>query len=583
MGFQELGLNEFLVRALTEAGYESPTPVQAQSVPAAIAGRDLLVSSQTGSGKTAAFMLPALHRMNDNISDDPLQRVAFTGPRVLVLTPTRELALQVTEACRKYGRHVRFAKVVSVVGGMPYPVQNKQLSQPYDVLVATPGRLIDHLERGRIDFSCLQMLVLDEADRMLDMGFIDDIERILAALPAERQTLLFSATVDPRIEGMTKRLMNNPERIEIVSDVKGHANIEQRMLYTDDMRHKSRLLDVLLRDTTLDQAIVFTATKRDADSLAVELDSAGFAVAALHGDMSQSQRNRTLTGLRRGRFRVLVATDVAARGIDVQTISHVINFDLPKNPEDYVHRIGRTGRAGRSGVAISFASGRDRFQVKAIERYTKNPIAVHTIPGLEPKVEPAREPRRSGPGAGAGPKRFGGPREGFGGGPREGFGARREGGQFNRDGDRKPYPARDGNRAGGYAGGQNSNGNGNTSAQPGGNFDARRAPPRDGNREFNRDGNREFNRDGNREASGGFNRDGNRDGNREAGGGFNRDGNREPARDGNRDFNRDRQTPAQGAPRGANRDFGDRPRPRTPAAPAATRETGTVHRRKFER
>ena len=579
MGFQELGLNEFLVRALTEAGYESPTPVQAQAVPAAIAGRDLLVSSQTGSGKTAAFMLPALHRMNDNISDDPLQRVTFAGPRVLVLTPTRELALQVTEACRKYGRHVRFAKVVSVVGGMPYPVQNKQLSQPYDVLVATPGRLIDHLERGRIDFSSLQMLVLDEADRMLDMGFIDDIERILAALPSERQTLLFSATVDPRIEGMTKRLMHNPERIDIVSDVKGHANIEQRMLYTDDMRHKSRLLDVLLRDTTLDQAIVFTATKRDADSLAVELDSAGFAVAALHGDMSQSQRNRTLTGLRRGRFRVLVATDVAARGIDVQTISHVINFDLPKNPEDYVHRIGRTGRAGRSGVAISFASSRDRFQVKAIERYTKNPIAVHTIPGLEPKAEPAREPRRNGPGAGAGPKRSGGPREGFGGGPREGFGARREGGQFNRDGDRKPYPQRDSNRAGGYAGGQNGNGNGNgngnTAAQPAGNFDARRGPQR----EFSRDGNRGFNRDGNS----GFNRDGNReparDGNREPA----RDGNREPARDGNRDFNRDRQTPAQAAPRGPNRDFGDRPRPRTSAAPAATRETGTVHRRKFER
>jgi len=454
MGFQELGLNEFLVKALTEAGYEAPTAVQAQSIPAAIAGRDLLVSSQTGSGKTAAFMLPALHRMNQDVSDDPLSRVQSAGPRMLVLTPTRELALQVTEACRKYGRYLRNAKPVSVVGGMPYPVQNRQLSQRYDVLVATPGRLIDHMERGRIDFSGLQMLVLDEADRMLDMGFIDDIEQILSRLPAERQTLLFSATVDARIEGITRRLMRSPERIEILSSVKGHADIEQRMLYADDLRHKTRLLDSVLRDASLEQAIVFTATKRDADSLAIELDGAGFAVAALHGDMSQSQRNRTLMGLRRGHYRVLVATDVAARGIDVQTISHVINFDLPKNPEDYVHRIGRTGRAGRSGVAISFASGRERFQVKAIERYTKNTIAVHTVPGLEPKVEVAREPRRPG----SGPKPF------RGGGGREGQGARRGEGQFNRE--RGAYPNKDGVRPERSAAPQREGAWGDRSANP---------------------------------------------------------------------------------------------------------------------
>ncbi|MEY3201256.1 MAG: hypothetical protein RIR70_806 [Pseudomonadota bacterium] len=569
MGFQELGLTEYLVKALTEAGYEAPTPVQEKSIPAAIAGRDLLVSSQTGSGKTAAFMLPALHRMNENLSDDPLTRLQFSGPRVLVLTPTRELALQVTEACRKYGRHLRYAKPVSVVGGMPYPVQNKQLSQKYDVLVATPGRLIDHMERGRIDFSSLQMLVLDEADRMLDMGFIDDIERILASLPAKRQTLLFSATVDARIEGMTRRLMNDPERIEIVSAVKGHANIEQRMLFADDMRHKTRLLDSVLRDATLEQAIVFTATKRDADSLAVELDGAGFAVAALHGDMSQSQRNRTLTGLRRGHYRVLVATDVAARGIDVQTISHVINFDLPKNPEDYVHRIGRTGRAGRSGIAISFASGRERFQVKAIERYTKNTITVHTIPGLEPKVEAPREPRRA---PGAGPKRFGG--------PREGFGARREGGQFNRE--RPAYPQRDGNR-GHY--GQGSAGGNAPSRQPGAGFEGRGNAGgqfnRDGNRSFGgRDGNRDFNRDGNRDGNREFSRDGNREFSRDGNRDFNREGNRSNFnRDGNRSFGQDRRASAQPAQREGNREFGDRQRPRSPS----TNREGTVHRRKFDR
>ncbi len=379
--FASLGLNPAILKAVEESGYTIPTPIQAEAIPAVMAGHDLMASAQTGTGKTAAFILPALNRIAEPSA------VRSKGPRVLVLTPTRELAQQVSDAATKYGKNMRL-KVVSILGGMPYPLQNKLLSSPVDILVATPGRLIDHIERGRIDFSRLEMLVLDEADRMLDMGFIDDVERIAAATPATRQTLLFSATLDGVIGNLAQRLLKSPKRISVAATKARHEHIEQRLMYVDDMAHKNRLLDHLLRDTGLNQALVFTATKRDADSLADGLLAQGHSAAALHGDMSQRERNRTLLNLRRGQVRILVATDVAARGIDVAGISHVINFDLPKFAEDYVHRIGRTGRGGASGIAVSFASNRDALHLKKIERYTGQSIALHTVAGMEPKFKP---------------------------------------------------------------------------------------------------------------------------------------------------------------------------------------------------
>ena len=407
MDFANLGLSEHIVKAVNDAGYTTPTPVQLAAIPAALAGKDLVVSSQTGSGKTAAFMLPSLQRL----TTEPT--IKARGPRVLVLTPTRELAVQVTDACKGYGKNLRYAKAVSVVGGMPYPVQNKLLSSPYEILVATPGRLMDQMNSGRIDFGRLEILILDEADRMLDMGFVDDIEAIVAKLPANRQTLFFSATLDGQVARMMQRMLKDPERIEINSAESRHENIEQRLLVADDIGHKNRLLDGILRDVGVEQAIVFTATKRDADALTLNLESQGHSVAALHGDMNQRMRTRTLDQLRRGHLRVLIATDVAARGIDVRTISHVINYDLPKVAADYVHRIGRTGRGGSSGIAISLAERRDVRLLRAIERYTRQPLAVHTLPGLEARSTMPADDRRPG---GGGPRRDGGRSFGNGGG-----------------------------------------------------------------------------------------------------------------------------------------------------------------------
>ncbi len=379
MKFETLGLNKALLEAIAMTGYTDPTDVQMRAIPEVLAGSDVLVSAQTGSGKTAAFMLPALQLLAEP------HKVAGNGPRVLVLTPTRELAVQVTKATETYGRKMKRVRTVSIVGGMPYPLQNRLLKMGVDILVATPGRLLDQMQSGRVDLSRLQMLVFDEADRMLDMGFKDDIDAVVAKVPADRQTLLFSATLDDTITRMASSMMKNPVRIDVSGHKTRHENIEQRLLYADDLSHKNRLLDHLLRDTEVQQAIVFTSTKRAADDLALDLINQGHAAAALHGDMKQGARTRTLENLKRGRLRVLVATDVAARGIDVQGISHVINFDLPRQAEDYVHRIGRTGRAGRSGIAISLANVRENFQVKLIERFTTQMIPVITIDGLEPK------------------------------------------------------------------------------------------------------------------------------------------------------------------------------------------------------
>ena len=394
MSFESLNLDPALLRAIAETGYTEPTPIQAQAIPVVTQGHDLMASAQTGTGKTAAFMLPAL-----NLLATP-HPVNSRGPRILVLTPTRELAAQVNEAARKYGKFLR-ARTVSIVGGMPYPLQNKLLSQPLDILVATPGRLLDHMERGRIDLSRMQMLILDEADRMLDMGFLPDVERICEQLSADRQTLLFSATLDGDIARIAKQILKNPKTIQVAAQREKHANIEQRLHFVDDMTHKNKLLEHLLIAPEVNQAIIFTSTKRHADLLAEDLYAAGHKTAALHGDMTQGARNRTLTKLRHGDVKVLVATDVAARGIDVHGITHVINYDLPKFAEDYVHRIGRTGRAGNTGIAISFASNVDRHLLRKIEQFTGNKMEPAVIEGFEPKRPlrmdaPSRGDRRDG-------------------------------------------------------------------------------------------------------------------------------------------------------------------------------------------
>ncbi len=376
--FESLNLHPTILKAVEEAGYINPTPIQAQAIPAVLDGRDILASAQTGTGKTAGFTLPAL-----NLLATPHESRS-RGPRILVLVPTRELAAQVNDSARKYGKYLR-ARTVSIVGGMPYPLQNKLLSQPLDILVATPGRFIDHMERGRIDLSRLQMLILDEADRMLDMGFMPDVQRICDALPKERQTLLFSATLDGNIGRIAQDILNNPVTIQVAAQKEKHENIEQRLHHVDDLNHKNKLLEHLLIEPDVNQAIIFTSTKRHADLLAEDLYAAGHKTAALHGDMTQGARNRTLTKLRHGDVKVLVATDVAARGIDVKGISHVINYDLPKFAEDYVHRIGRTGRAGQKGIAIAFASNMDRHVLRKIEQYTGQKLQASVIEGFEPK------------------------------------------------------------------------------------------------------------------------------------------------------------------------------------------------------
>jgi superfamily II DNA/RNA helicase len=396
MKFEELQLAPQLLQALSACGYEEPTPIQAQTIPALLAGQDLIGSAQTGTGKTAAFVLPALHRLTAPARNPAQVRRGVGAPRVLVLAPTRELAQQVADQVVRYSQFLR-TRTVCIYGGAPYPVQNRQLERGVDVLVATPGRLMDHIERGRIDLSGVDILIIDEADRMLDMGFIDDVDRIAALTPKTRQTVLFSATFETAIARLASRLLRDPVRVDVKAEKSAPLTIEQRVHYADDHAHKHRLLDHLLADTAMGQSIVFIATKRDAEALATRLQGQGHAAAALHGDMNQRERTRTLQDMRRGGVRTLVATDVAARGIDVAGISHVINFDLPREAEGYVHRIGRTGRAGLTGIAVSLANHSDRGALRQIERYTGAAIPEHVIPGLEPRgrSHSGADPRRS--------------------------------------------------------------------------------------------------------------------------------------------------------------------------------------------
>ncbi len=389
MSFAELNLIPALLKGITDCGYTTPTPVQAKAIPEALAGRDILASAQTGTGKTAAFMLPALQLMSQPVDK---RRGA---PRVLVLTPTRELAGQIVDATRTFGRHInpRFALLL---GGMPYRDQFKSLQASPDLVVGTPGRLVDHLNRGSLDLSRLEILVLDEADRMLDMGFKDDLEKIIAGAPAKRQTLFFTATLNRTMAEMAKRMLREPVRIDIAGSKLTLESIEQRLHVTDNRQHKSKLLQHLVANQDINQAIIFSATKRDTDVLARELMAQGHRAAALHGDMNQAARNRTLTDLRRGKIKLLVATDVAARGIDVTSITHVINFDLPMFAEDYVHRIGRTGRAGATGTAISFASSAETAALRRIERYIGQSLPQQVVAGLEPTRPLDTRPARSG-------------------------------------------------------------------------------------------------------------------------------------------------------------------------------------------
>lgn len=358
--FSQLDLHASINKALTICGYTNPTLVQAQSIPDILNGKDVAVSAQTGSGKTAAFVLPALQQLTTQ------QRAKKT--RVLILTPTRELANQISKAASLYGKFLQF-NIVDLVGGMPYHQQIRNLARGADIIVATPGRLLDHIEQKRVDLSNIQMLVLDEADRMLDMGFIDDVHAIANLTPANRQTLLFSATLDNKLVSITRRLLKNPVRIDLSNERITAPQIRQELYKTSNAQYKFRLLKHFLNEANIYKAIIFSATKINADKLANQLRDEGFAAAALHGDLRQNVRNRTIDQLRRDKIQILVATDVAARGIDISDITHVINYDLPRFCQDYVHRIGRTGRAGKSGIAISFVLPTDVRHVQRIERY----------------------------------------------------------------------------------------------------------------------------------------------------------------------------------------------------------------------
>ena len=471
-GFVELGLAPELVQAVADLGYTQPTAVQLRAIPLALptAGgskdglsngySDLMVSSQTGSGKTAAFLLPVLHTLIQQMAEqEAAERAEFeqacadaaakgeptpkrakrkdpTTPRnfkaavpgALILCPTRELAQQVAHDAIELVKHTRGLRVANVVGGIPYQLQIAKL-QNANLVVATPGRLLDLQRSMQIKLDQVQFLVVDEADRMLDLGFSDDLADINDMTSQRRQTMMFSATFAPRIQQLAMRVMHDGgssvQKIQIDNPQEKHNNIKQVLFWADNAQHKRQLLDHWLRDTTIDQAIVFASTQIECDGLATDLQQDGFSAVALHGALSQGMRNRRLMALRNGQVQILVATDVAARGIDVPTITHVFNFGLPMKAEDYTHRIGRTGRAGRDGIAVTFAEIRDRRKIGDIESYTRQPFKAEVIPGMEPKqrFDAPRKPFGKGPARGGFADRGGyADRSGF--NDRGGFGGR---------------------------------------------------------------------------------------------------------------------------------------------------------------
>ncbi|TCW33574.1 DEAD/DEAH box helicase [Gulbenkiania mobilis] len=380
MHFAELGLSPEILRAIEEMGYTEPTPIQAKAIPLVLTGRDLLAAAQTGTGKTAAFVLPLLERLKKfaNSSVSP----AMHPVRVLVLTPTRELADQIGVNVRAYTKYLPL-RSATVFGGVNMDPQVQELRRGAEILIATPGRLLDHVQQKTVQFNKVEMLVLDEADRMLDMGFIQDIRKILSLLPKERQTLLFSATFAPEIKRLAADFMRSPETVEVARRNATNDQVEQ-IVYQVDGSRKRHLLSHLIRSRAMSQVIVFCKTKLSADQLARDLKRDGHAAEAIHGDKAQSARLETLEKFKAGDVKVLVATDVAARGLDISELPYVVNFELPNAPEDYVHRIGRTGRAGAKGIAISLMSQDETRQHEAIEKLTRQTLTPQTVEGFWP-------------------------------------------------------------------------------------------------------------------------------------------------------------------------------------------------------
>lgn len=370
--FAELGLTPALVSALASVGYETPSPIQRATIPVLLEGRDLIGQAQTGTGKTAAFALPVLSQID----------VSRREPQALVLVPTRELAIQVAEACQKYASHMPGLHVLPIYGGQSYTPQLNALRRGVQIVVATPGRVIDHLERGTLDLKTIRHVVLDEADEMLQMGFVDAIDHILSLVPAERQVVLFSATLPTQIKRIAQKHLRDPREITVKSKTATAANIRQRYWLVSGI-HKLDALTRLLEVEPFDAMLVFARTKQSTVELVEKLEARGFAAAALNGDILQAQRERTIAALKSGKIDIVVATDVAARGIDVERITHVVNFDVPYDSESYVHRIGRTGRAGRSGEAILFISARERNMLRIIERATRQPIEPMALPTVQ--------------------------------------------------------------------------------------------------------------------------------------------------------------------------------------------------------
>jgi len=394
MSFANLGLSVELLRAVSDQGYDTPTPVQQKAIPVILQGRDILAGAQTGTGKTAGFTLPLLQRLNERA-----QGKGHRPVRALVLTPTRELAAQVEQSVRVYGKHLPLKSAV-IFGGVKINPQIDKLRQGVDILVATPGRLLDHVGQKTLDLSKVEILVLDEADRMLDMGFIHDIRKILALLPAGRQNLLFSATYNSEIRILASKLLTKPELIEVAARNTAAERVAQQVHLVDRER-KRELLSYLVVSGNWKQVLVFTRTKHGANRLAQQLEKDGIGAAAIHGNKSQGARTRALADFKQGSVRVLVATDIAARGLDIDQLPHVVNFELPNVPEDYVHRIGRTGRAGREGEAVSLVCIDEQRLLRDIERVLKREIPRVGIDGFEPDPTIAAEPiqnRRNAPG-----------------------------------------------------------------------------------------------------------------------------------------------------------------------------------------